>query len=944
MGRIALTSGTLKAVAILETLGSLLGSVDASLSLLERYRQARTEANFQALKRGLVWVLLMRSLPADEAEDRATFYLRRRGPWRDELDETVDYDGYVQCIDRLGVIGDGGLTPGQAEVMQALVDLTEQHLPRDARYQAAQLRGVTRKLDALLAGTQEASRLRRDLSVLEAGEAPYGEEAVVLAQVGIPLVTPWTSSLEQLFHSWEADHDARFQAWYQGTDPTLAPLERAVRHAVVGEWNDAIDLLLATDAADWPAERQVARWRLLGTLERERGHSERAERSYQRARDLLPRLQPPYRAWLERRLLLDLNSLRSEEDDLADVLDRHDIMLGVPAWFSIPVVDALAEHIASEVALEALEERFKGQRSWRTSSRLYSAWLSYLKATHFAYAAGDIYAVRGLQRLWGRLLLTLPGVPVDDVLETLWRARDSDVLVRILRERLAEAGTALDWPSRLLARPAHPTGIDAEQWHLQVLRATAVLAPLLPDETVDQLRSELVVGLARVQPALREGSPASAVPFVQGRTYTPTYAVDALRALAAQRPLSPAEVATLVASLEGVPFSPYSAWPVLAAHGWRTEDHAAARQAAGFLEVMNTSWHQEEALRLLRDLAITYPGEGLGERFVRALAATPPERLGDWERWWLVLGRPLPEGEAAARHGATAYMTTAVQDLAAIEGRNSVVLGRSHPVLFLPSLLAVKPPVLAPETVETLTRALLDAALQPQQHRGYGRDALRSLRLSWPHLPPALQEALTTHMDSVPSPLLLSVAHGRREREFEVTPAAVPLERLMLRLTAGLPIRPVDRESLIHALLSGHAPDVDAGVAAAQVLLETDSLGMDELFALLLSAGRPESRAAGHALYLLTRFCPAEHGQQAMVGECARLALNAEPRSLNAVSGALQGLAHLLPDHPLRLALRPEVEALRSHTHRLIRRQAMALLGDVPEAESGTASERSNQE
>lgn len=916
-----------------DIIGGLLGGADATLGLVERYRQHRRETDYQAVKRGLVEVLLLRSVAPSLADELARGYLRVRSSWRDQLGEATTFQEYVECFDRLGVIGDDGLTADQTEIVTVLVALSEAQSDRGTRAVLFASRGIEGKVDTLLALAQRPAPVpsARPGNVLDAGESLYGEESLVLGQVGIPLVTPWTAHLETVFQSRAPDHGARYDAWRTDADPSLTPVERAVRHAVAGETDAALTLLEAVETSDWPPERQVARLRLLGTLERERGHSPRAQRHYEAARDRLPRIAEPAKSWLERRLLLDLNSVRGEDDSIRDTLERHELMLGVNAWYSIPVVDALTSSFSADVAREALQQRFRGTRAWRTSNLLYDAWLTFLKATHFAYAAGDHYSARDAHQSWGRTLLALPDLPLVQALDALWMARDGDTLVRVLRMRLGEAAGALDWSARLLARPSHPRGTDAEQWHLLVLRVMPLLAPLLPDDTVDQLRTELVEGFVRYHPELRmkENRSEFTTPFVQGRTYSSTYAVDALRALGAQRPLESSELTALVTSLRDVEPSPFSAWPVLAAHDWRPQDLEAARQAADHLIRVHPSWHPEEGLELLKKLALAYPDESFSEDVVRQLAATPPERLGTWERWRLRLDPPLPAAEAQVRAEAHTFLNTFVAHLTHTTGEEGLVLNRSHAVRFLPRLLALEPPVLTPEAVGEAAQAILNAtnrAALPEAHR---RDALRSLRYAWPHLPGAVRAELTAALAKMPAGALLAHVPAQMEQEFAPAPAEVPLERLLLRVAAGLEVRPADRAVLTQALLSGHAPDVEVAVSALQVVLEGGHISSADWLPLLLPAARSGHAAASRALYLLARFCPDDEGFRGVVAEVARQVLHTAPPPLGNVSGVGQGVRALPVQHPLRLALHSEVEGVRVHAHRHLRAIAHDVLNGI---------------
>ncbi|WP_412030597.1 type I restriction enzyme HsdR N-terminal domain-containing protein [Deinococcus yunweiensis] len=636
-----------------------------------------------------------------------------QSPWRDQFDQARTLEALLDVLGNLGA----PLSVGQMDALAQNVIALD---PQEAQRLSVGLAITAHRATQPVPDSDHSRRKR----TLDAGDQGYGPESVVLAEIGIPMLLPWTQTVDQLFSGFTQEAMDSFVDWYEQGIPDAAPLERVVWHAVRGEARKAYQLLEESRPDDtWSVERQIARARLLATLSREQGDSVRAQDHYDHARSLLRSQSRQERSvWLVRRLMLDQNSVDSSADFNA-VLERHDAMLGVRAWYSHPVIDQLIHSMTNDVTQEAFALHQDRPTSSRTSTLLFGAWRTYVQARIFAYASGDHYALHNLQVTWARLLLTLPRPPLDDVLETLWNSREDTLLAQVIEQDPRQA--LKDWPeldTKLLERPLRPGSVDAQKRHLCILRVIPLLAPYLREDTVQTLQAELVQGFVlhgeRSRGVTRR-SEYEPVPLIEGRHYSITYAVDALVALSHQQPLSEKQVQALALSVQDTPFSRFSAWEVLQHHQWRASDIDVALDLLPRLQPHLEQWDQERQLDFQRRLTKAYPEES---RFLThwlswllPSADAPQITMSPAARWHHLLLNvpPEPAVESWIRQNAFAYFQEVTQRLVRTTGRESRAIGLSHPVRYLPEVVRRYPSALTSDQVQALLNDVLLAVSNP---------------------------------------------------------------------------------------------------------------------------------------------------------------------------------------------------------------------------------------
>jgi hypothetical protein len=301
-----------------------------------------------------------------------------------------------------------------------------------------------------------------------------------------------------------------------------------------------------------------------------------------------------------------------------------------------------------------------------------------------------------------------------------WRAPDT---VRIGCRITLESGAGYRQITHLLQRPRRPAAIDAQYRHLTSLRLIRLFAPYLHDDTVWNLRQELVSGLAEHHRRSRgktRRDEYQPVPMIEGRHFSISYALEALCALTKELPLTVEQVQNLVTAVDGVPYSQLSAWQVLSAHTWRPEDWPAAQKALKTLQAIHQTWETNALVGLLTRLNDAYPEEpattdALMQRLlVTAVPTDPgqlpdPDRLSALVRWHALLERRRPGAVPFVEREAPGHFQAVVNALGSATGRESLHVGVSHPVCLLPLLMEHYPGTLSPVQLTALLGGLIQA-------------------------------------------------------------------------------------------------------------------------------------------------------------------------------------------------------------------------------------------
>lgn len=872
--------------------------------------------------------------------------LGRQSPWRDRLDEAKTEEA---CSALFRELWPRDFSPQQRALVHEIV-VVDVHSPADlARLilskgysdHTQQTQGAL-----TLTGIEETQVFALSSLTLEEGETSFGPESAALRALGIPLLTPWTQALQERFEAYRQEQIEAFGQWFT-TVADDGPMleEQVIKNAIHEEYGAAFSALRGVETAGWPPERRVARYRLLGTLSRLRGDSERAQEYYVHATDLLEQL-PPQALWLKRRLLLDLNVLH--DDDLNGHLTRHDRMLAVPVWYSIPVIDHCEVEMANHLTREAHEQIQARATTYRSSTLIFDAWRAYVKGMFFAFSIGDHYAVRGLHLHWARLLLMLPVPPLEHILQVLWAINEEALLSQVIRTDPLKAYEAwAAWDQVLLQRPVNPRGYDSEQKHLTILKVVPLLAPLLRDDTVVRLTTELVNGFVehhRRSRSVQRRNQYEPVPMIEGRNFTATYAVEALAALGGQVPLTPGQVRALVTSLEGHAFDHLSAWSVLAGHSWRPEDFPAALQALTLLPTQVRAWDAETLVAFLSKLTVAYPQESGFRaallRFLLVPAPGPPDAtptssqwsafsldddgLDDTSRWYHLLQRFEPEAAAFVREYAPPFFAQTVQRLRETTGGEAVRLGQSHPIRWLSLLLTNYPEALSPCETESLLTALIDAAGNDRIIVNHKLDLFVALREAWPTVSEEGQARLRKHLQQSAEGHVLARLTPHRGPGHAPTNAPVHFARARLYASIGLPFEQ-DLDVLHEVLAASDHFDRERALRTLGDLLKSEVLRAGDYHALLVSLAGSTARHSSYALYLAVRFAPGVGS----LWRSATVRVMAEQRAGGALPSLLALLAateQLPAGHEIRARALSVLSGLQTHPHREIREHATALL------------------
>ncbi|WP_216328994.1 hypothetical protein [Deinococcus aestuarii] len=460
------------------------------------------------------------------------------------------------------------------------------------------------------------------------------------------------------------------------------------------------------------------------------------------------------------------------------------------------------------------------------------------------------------------------------------------------------------------------------------LKAIRVLTPYLDRHTLESLRDELWAGItehhrrSREKPSQRE---YELTPFVEGRRYTVSYAVDALVAVAEWEALTAEQVRGLVEVLAGTPFDRMGGWKVLARHGWRPEDLPAAQRLLDNLDLPATRWDLDDVVDLLGDLARVYAEEpAFGNYLLAALQNEELRQLDPRTRWLALLQTSRAQATTYVREKAFSYFAGIVDDLKCTSGEEAITLNWTHPVRFLPLLLENYPEALGEEQRRDLVEGLFDALPNENIYVTHKVAMLTALRLSWKDLSPELRESATGRLRQLPEAAALVRVIDREGPGYAPTPAPVQLQRLLLHAELGLLLLPGDELTLSSTLVTGHDPDLTSALEALGLLLQKGHVGLDRYLPGLIAASQGEGRPAGHALYLLIRFIP-EHGHpwRSVIEQLMSAAAQAVDEHL--ALAVISGLNALPGDHDLRRSSAGLVQRLKAHAHRVIREGAEAL-------------------
>lgn len=851
--------------------------------------------------------------------------LSKQSPWRDEFDLAEDVEAYDRCLQRLWP---NGLGKRHWQIIERLLGLNSQTISTTAARQQVRLHLADQA--ALM-----ASSPFEEVRTLQEGDASFGQEAEILRQVGIPLITPWTELLDGVFTTYRSEDRQRFQDWFQTIATDGDPLqERVIKSALHGRYREALTALEGIQPEDnWPVERKIARKRLLGTLCRLAGNSARALENYNDAWDSSVSLPTGRQSpWLKRRLMLDRNPLY--QDDTDRFFDRHEEMLNTPAWFSNPVTDQLMHDISTSLLKEVRAQELDRPTSFRSSTHVFDAWRSYVKALYFAFATGDHYTVRDLHLHWARLLLSLKQPPLDHVLEVLWAVNEDDLLTAVVRERPLEAYQAWpDWDQALLNRPLRSDGVDAQKQHLTVLRLIPLLAPYLRDDTVQCLSQELVEGFVEHHHRSRGKSSRDEyqpVPMIEGEQFSISYAVEALTALDAAVSLQAKHIHALATALEGVPYSSWSAWAVLSQHAWGSEDQGAAREAVETLALSVSAWEQDKYVAFISTLVDAFPHNpkltsSLITQLTKLETPTPtpshefswPTTMSEITKWYQLLRRHRPTAIDFVSQEAFIFFLKQTDEL---RNASELRMGRSHPVRLLPLLLENYPHVLTPEQLTMISSGLVQAIGNPNLPMTHKRDLLTTLQQLWFVLTPDQQSALREQFHcgiAVPAAtsarLIERVGPGH-------APSVVPLhlQRLQLHATMGLPVITDDLDAFHGSLTAADDFDHAEALHTLNVLLNQGHLSSSTYHPILLSLIEDSTYEGSYALYLCLRFPPSTESpwRPALINRMRKQRQRGSLRALQAITSAAQQLPQ---DHEFRLLCVEALQGLTIHANRDLR-------------------------
>lgn len=842
--------------------------------------------------------------------------LELQSPWRDQFDAAETVDQYVVCFRQWSV-------PSEAlnNLVMCLVELEAPGM----------LKSILRKIERLSNPTPPRSA---DL-ILEAGDTAFGEENVALQQIGIPMIVPWTRSLDDTFQSYQNEKAHQFADWLNTTDLAQDPLvEQVLKPAMRGDYAAALDALERTSTpSDWSAQRRLARKRLLGALHRLHGDSGRAESHYREA-ESLARSELRGNLWVKRRLMLDLNSFL-EVGAFQTLHEKHDEMLGILAWFSNPVIDSALGDMTDQVLEEGYEQLLDRPTASRSSSRIFEGWRAHLKALFFAFASGDLYAVKAVHRRWAQTMLMLPRPHLSFILPSLWAIDDHDLLQKVIRAQPREAYAIWEerWDTQLLQRPPYPEGLDAQNQHRTILQTIPLMAPYLGDDTVRCLQRELVTGLVELHRREREepGANRRALTMVQGVNFSSSYAIDALTALTSELSLDAAHLMTLVCAVEDIPFSRFTAWKMLASHEWRPEEQILAEGLIAASVSVTDRFELNDWVDFLRKLSLTYPDAGgIQDRLIDVL--TDMENGGDFgilptQRWYSLLSARWQGAIPFVQEHARTFFTGQVEHLLRATGRESYAIGIDHVIRTLPLLLEHYPEALPAQARTQILLSLVAATDNehlPLQHK---KSVLTTLEHWWPRMSSALQKRMRRVFLQQSTSKTLARANLRESPGPGFAPDARPLQfmRLRLYILMDSPVLADDWELLLNTLTDKEQFHRQEALDTLAFLLSQGRFPREDIYAMLLPLAEGQTYIGGTALYLCLKFPPtSEESWHAVVISRMRKCI-AEDK-LAAIHATLSAAEQLPIAHEFRGHCLEALTGMKTHPNRAVRNRVAPLL------------------
>jgi len=901
-----------------------------SISLLPALDHAAAQAQSMATRKRTLVAQFLREKGGTTAERWISEWLELQSPWRDRFDEAQAVDEYMACF--------RGWPFPAAALDRLIAQLVELEMP-------AMMKSLFRRIESL-----ERPALPHAMTfTLEGGDAAFGEENVVLQQTSIPMMVPWTESLDSIFQADQHDQSNQFASWLTTTDPTHDSLvEQVIKPAMRGEYAAALNVLERTPVpTDWSVERCLARKRLMGALYRLHGDSGRAENQYREA-ERLARSDLSGNLWVKRRLMLDLNAFL-ELGSFQALGEKHEEMLGILAWYSNPVVDAALGDMTQQVLKEAYEQQLDRPTTSRSSSYIFEGWRAYLKALFFAFASGDLYTVKMVHRQWAWTMLMLPHPHLRSILPPLWTIDDHDLLQKVIRAQPRESYAAWEerWDTHLLQRSPNLEGLDAQNRQRTVLHLIPLLAPYLADDTVRRLQEELVAGLVGLHRREREEPRGRrrAFPMIQGENFSSSYALEALVALAAELPLCSEHLTDLIRAVAGMPFSHFNAWRVLAAHDWLPEELSLAEELIEASVPLTDRLELNAWADFLRTLSLAYPtARGIQTLLIETV--TDLENGGEYglmasQRWFCLLCARWPGAISFVQEHAPPFFADQAEQLLHTTGQESYTIGIDHVIRSLPLLLEHYPEALTGRASLQILLSLVAASNNERLPLRYKKNVLATLEFCWPLLTFTQRKRLRRAFLKQSGSDTLAVAILRESPGPGYAPDTRPLQfhRLRLDILMDSPGLHEDWALLLDTLTDAQQFHRQEALDTLGFLLERERFPHADLYAMLLPLAGDRTRAGAYALYLCIKFPPRPTDRWHSI-VINRMQKCIHEDDMQAIHAALSAIEQLLADHDFRRPCLEALAGLRTHVNRAVRTR-VAHLSDGGEQLSPDATDPS---
>lgn len=922
----------------LSTVGTAIGILSAAGGGWEKIKDWIGE---QGYDKALIEVAVNHVLSSGyngDSRDLALEQLNKDSTVRRKFLAAATQEDFKSCLKRMSVLGGDTLNDAEENLLVLLATTAfNSGASRQELIQRSEIGNLSSQVYQLPEVLVE--KLRREFS-LERRAADEPADAVNRLLTDFPLLTRWTERL---------DYATSFYKQFTAEGPDFAAYSRLVEEAcgapatdldieieniavlcVEGQPEIALERLHAIEShlPHHDLHRHVLFHRLRGSLLLEVGRVPDANRAFTQAQRVLYQVpgdqkQHQNRAhlWLERKLAFDkLNTSQWSRDSWQRDYDKA---RAIPVWHTHPAIDRAVSEFERVLGKEAFEVSLTSESTFRTSSFLTEALLSFNRALLFAYLCGDSSSVKSVRREFAQSLAvhqrSLDDGGVKLLVDELLRTGDTQVISPFLKAHADRLAPLYDWAEVIeRMKPLDPVNHDLGPYNLVRSRLVVIetMSPYFSATTLEALNEEFSKEAIAYLSTSRDG-------LVRGTSFIESYFIETFTRI---ENLKSAQLRRLVDALDGIDIQHRNSfWEVVAAHNWQASESLIAQMVIEQFEGTTLKHFAggEVIARLMGKLGHVFPdSRPQVVAWLRQTATADESTKDDAYIQLLDLEEEPPAPEIKAwLLGFYHHHRDSLQGRLASE--NVLAMRR---LLLIPYAAQEHPEMFSQDECFDIVKGLVEAAQHPDGYAVKKVDALRVACEFVPFLSDDQREAVQTLsfneglVQFRKSDALLGLGFDR---------IAVQANLLRLHMALGLPAGPDELKFIVQALAADvHSSTQSEVYLAAEALIKQGDYSETLLVALYHATfAEANPKAVRTAAQVLVRILPAPDGalHTMIVERLETLITEAAPSVKRALIGQLiESWAHLPTQVQVRFHAR--AKALEAeHQNRFIRSWAAEL-------------------